>query len=229
MGKRGARQRCDERPALGFAAAPGGVNFLGEWSEGPAQAPFTKASEEVPAGRMKILIAERHENHGGAGVAFDETQKVGLFDAVARHQMSHRQFRENAGAEAKIGGGEGEIEVLASGEIAAGAAEEFAAGIGADGVGITPGHGRAHAEAGTGGRRSVVERLIRPAVERGAMDGALGVPSWLLLPHLPDWRWLLGRPGTPWYPHMRLFRQASPGDWQSVLQSVRAQLANQVW
>ena len=61
------------------------------------------------------------------------------------------------------------------------------------------------------------------------LAGALGVPSWLLLPHLPDWRWLLGRPDTPWYPHMRLFRQASPGDWQTVLQSVRAQLANQVW
>jgi len=60
------------------------------------------------------------------------------------------------------------------------------------------------------------------------LAGALGVPTWLLLPHLPDWRWLLDRPDTPWYPNMRLFRQTNAGDWQTVLQSVRAQLAHQV-
>ena len=58
------------------------------------------------------------------------------------------------------------------------------------------------------------------------LAGALGVPTWLLLPHLPDWRWLLDRSDSPWYPHMRLFRQETAGHWKSVLQIVRDQLAH---
>jgi ADP-heptose:LPS heptosyltransferase len=61
------------------------------------------------------------------------------------------------------------------------------------------------------------------------LAGALGVPTWLLLPHLPDWRWLLDRSDSPWYPHMRLLRQESAGDWGSVLQSVRDELAHKAW
>jgi hypothetical protein len=48
------------------------------------------------------------------------------------------------------------------------------------------------------------------------LAGALGVPTWVALPHAPDWRWLLGRDDTPWYPTMRLFRQETPGDWTGV-------------
>jgi len=50
--------------------------------------------------------------------------------------------------------------------------------------------------------------------------GALGRPTWVLLPFAPDWRWLLGRDDTPWYPTMRLFRQSRPGDWEGVLKRV---------
>jgi Flp pilus assembly protein TadD len=56
------------------------------------------------------------------------------------------------------------------------------------------------------------------------LTGALAKPIWLLLPFAPDWRWLLGRDDTPWYPTMRLFRQPRPGDWAGVIQSVRQQL-----
>jgi hypothetical protein len=49
------------------------------------------------------------------------------------------------------------------------------------------------------------------------LAGALGKPAWTLLPHSPDWRWLLGRDDSPWYPTMRLFRQAVPGDWSGVI------------
>ncbi len=56
------------------------------------------------------------------------------------------------------------------------------------------------------------------------LAGALGLPVWVLLPYLPDWRWGLGRPDTPWYPTMRLFRQRRPGEWASVIEDAARQL-----
>jgi hypothetical protein len=56
------------------------------------------------------------------------------------------------------------------------------------------------------------------------LAGALGRPTWILLPFMPDWRWGLNGETTPWYPTMRLFRQPSIGDWDSVLQHVAADL-----
>ncbi|KFG96786.1 hypothetical protein GQ56_0113405 [Burkholderia paludis] len=49
------------------------------------------------------------------------------------------------------------------------------------------------------------------------LAGALGRPVWMLLPRVPDWRWLLERDDCPWYPSARLFRQARPGDWPAVI------------
>lgn len=57
------------------------------------------------------------------------------------------------------------------------------------------------------------------------LAGALGRPVWVLLSIGCDWRWLVGRCDSPWYPSMRLFRQSSPGDWPSVFQEVAAALA----
>jgi len=50
------------------------------------------------------------------------------------------------------------------------------------------------------------------------LAGALGVPTWLALGTMPDWRWLVGREDSPWYPTMRLFRQPTIGDWRSVFE-----------
>lgn len=55
--------------------------------------------------------------------------------------------------------------------------------------------------------------------------GAIGAPVWTLISYSPDWRWLLGRDDSPWYPTLRLFRQPRPGDWTSVIDSVGAALA----
>ena len=59
------------------------------------------------------------------------------------------------------------------------------------------------------------------------LAGALGIPILLLLPFLPDWRWLLGREDSPWYPTMRLYRQSVPGDWSGVLRRVVADLTGE--
>ena len=56
------------------------------------------------------------------------------------------------------------------------------------------------------------------------LAGALGKPVWLLVQDSPDWRWLLNRADSPWYPTLRLFRQSHRGDWRPVLEQVVAEL-----
>ena len=58
------------------------------------------------------------------------------------------------------------------------------------------------------------------------LAGALGVPTWVALPFFPDWRWLLDREDSPWYPTLRLFRQAETGGWPSVFARMTAALAH---
>jgi tetratricopeptide (TPR) repeat protein len=56
------------------------------------------------------------------------------------------------------------------------------------------------------------------------LAGALGKAVWVMLPFAPDWRWMLERADSPWYPSMRLFRQTTFGDWDQVVQRVAREL-----
>ena len=56
------------------------------------------------------------------------------------------------------------------------------------------------------------------------LAGTLGKPVFILLPFAPDWRWLLERSDSPWYPTMRIFRQKQPGDWGEVMTRIHAAL-----
>ena len=60
------------------------------------------------------------------------------------------------------------------------------------------------------------------------LAGALAAPVWVALPFMPDWRWLLDREDSPWYPTLRLFRQRKPGDWPEVFQHIAVALQNTV-
>jgi tetratricopeptide (TPR) repeat protein len=57
------------------------------------------------------------------------------------------------------------------------------------------------------------------------LAGALNKPVWVMVPFTPDWRWLLDRPESPWYPSMRLFRQTKRDDWTTVVNRVAHELA----
>ena len=56
------------------------------------------------------------------------------------------------------------------------------------------------------------------------LAGAMGKPVWALLAFAPDWRWMLEREDSPWYPTMRLFRQHKWGDWETLFQVVAFEL-----
>lgn len=72
---------------------------------------------------------------------------------------------------------------------------------------------------------SIADLLVSVDSSPVHLAGALGRPVWVMLPFVPDWRWLLERTDTPWYPGMRLFRQPSRGDWGSVMTVMASELA----
>jgi len=57
------------------------------------------------------------------------------------------------------------------------------------------------------------------------LAGALGIPTLLMVPYSPDWRWLLEREDSPWYPTLRIYRQPAPGDWDGLVRRMLEDLS----
>ena len=91
-----------------------------------------------------------------------------------------------------------------------------------DGVGDLSGELTDFAE--TAAAISVLDLVITVDTAVAHLAGSLGKPVWLLLCHACDWRWLMGREDSPWYPTMRLFRQKRPGDWEDAIDGVANRL-----
>ena len=75
---------------------------------------------------------------------------------------------------------------------------------------------------------TVVDLVITSDTVIPHLAGALGVPVWMATPFIPDWRWLLDREDSPWYPTLRLFRQTEIGVWDNVFQRLAAALEKRV-
>jgi len=69
-----------------------------------------------------------------------------------------------------------------------------------------------------------IDRVVTVDTSVGHVAAAIGKPVWLLLPYNSDWRWLLNRSDTPWYPTVRLIRQSQPGSWDEVLERAKLEL-----
>jgi ADP-heptose:LPS heptosyltransferase len=74
----------------------------------------------------------------------------------------------------------------------------------------------------------LVDVVISVDTSVAHLAGMLGKPTWVLLSFSPDWRWLLDRDVSPWYPSIKLYRQTRINDWDSVLKRTKADLEKMV-
>jgi tetratricopeptide (TPR) repeat protein len=75
---------------------------------------------------------------------------------------------------------------------------------------------------------SLMDLVVSVDTSVAHLAGALALPVRILLPFMPDWRWMLERDDSPWYPSARLFRQTAPGDWRGPLATLDAELKRRV-
>jgi hypothetical protein len=88
---------------------------------------------------------------------------------------------------------------------------------------------RIHDFSDTAGLIENLDLVISVDTAVAHLAGALGKPVWTLLPFVPDWRWMLKRQDSPWYPTMRLFRQTAQGDWETIISMVCDELKNEIY
>ncbi len=97
-----------------------------------------------------------------------------------------------------------------------------------EGVGITDLGSRCATFDDTAGVMANLDLIITSDTPVAHLAGALGRPVWVALKRSPDWRWLLERAGSPWYPTMRLFRQRVSGEWDDVFEAISAAVARRL-
>jgi ADP-heptose:LPS heptosyltransferase len=73
-----------------------------------------------------------------------------------------------------------------------------------------------------------LDLVITVDTAMGHLTGALGKPVWIMVPKASDWRWMLNRSDSPWYPTARVFRQQTPGAWDPVIAEVTAALVEEL-
>jgi ADP-heptose:LPS heptosyltransferase len=80
--------------------------------------------------------------------------------------------------------------------------------------------GRMSDFADTAGLIANLDLVIAVDTAVAHLAGAMGKPVWIMLPYAPEWRWMMDREDSPWYPTAKLFRQRSPGDWPGTVKRV---------
>jgi hypothetical protein len=73
-----------------------------------------------------------------------------------------------------------------------------------------------------------LDLIVTSDTSMAHLAGALGRPTWVALKYVPEWRWMLDRSDSPWYPTLRLFRQKAPNDWTGVFQQMATELTKLV-
>jgi tetratricopeptide (TPR) repeat protein len=104
---------------------------------------------------------------------------------------------------------------------------EFAAGS-SPGIEMIDHTGDLHDFSDTAALIANLDLVIAVDTAIAHLAGAMARPVWTLLPFIPDWRWMMNRSDSPWYPTMRLFRQPAIGDWNTVITRVSRELQNRV-
>jgi Flp pilus assembly protein TadD len=74
-----------------------------------------------------------------------------------------------------------------------------------------------------------LDLVVTPDSAVAHVAGGIGARVWVALPHVAEWRWMLDRDDSPWYPSMRLFRQTAPGDWQGVFERMAHVVEQGLW
>jgi Flp pilus assembly protein TadD len=175
-----------------------------------ADVPYLKADPALAA-RWKARVDEKR-----AGL------KVGLAWSGRPGSARHNRRAVSLQALAPLAGVEGvEFYSLQKGEAAS------QAGAAPSGMALTDWTNEFADFADTAALIQNLDLVICVDTAVGHLAGALGKPIWILLPYAPDWRWMLNRDDSPWYPTARLFRQPEFGEWDGVIGEVGGALRSE--
>ncbi len=226
----GCLLECDARLAPLFARALPGVEVV---PRGPRPDPRLSAPDiaaQIPSGSLPRLLLRAEEDFrrlrpilkaDPARVpALRRTGRRPLV-GIAWHTTNPKWGRLRnvplADLARTLHGAGAEMVVLQYGDCAEEVAALAAAGIA---IALPAGLDRKDDLEGLAAQIAATDLVVTIDNATAHLAGALGHPVWLLLSHAPDWRWLMGRDDSPWYPSARLFRQTRSGDWSGPAEAV---------